>query len=309
MPIRPARSSSRLPSALLLVLVIAGCTDDLPRASARVVAELDDTIGGPKALLRPGDLLLENDRIRLGILGARPSLGPHTSGGSLADADLQRNDDRYSHGHGNDRLAELFSTVNMTVARVHDEGGTVAIVADGSDGGPAEICTEGPYESFITMLDGLWPLVRSPEYRIRTDYILEPGSAAVLIRTVATVVEDRDDGTGSGCDGPLGTDVAEAPGSDDVMPIIELAMETGLAFGDFYLQGGDVDVFAPDIGFDEEGYVYDLTRDGANTFQDPIAVDFLAGASEDVSYGLMAASGRLFVPMFTSSQTVAVGGG
>lgn len=294
--------------ALLGPSLLPACADDAPFARASRVTALDQTIGGPKALLRPNDYLLENDRVRVGILGARASLGPHTSGGSLVDADLQRFDNKNSGGHGNDRLAELFATVNMTVGRVHDERGTVAVVADGSDGGAAVICTEGPYESFITLLDGLWPLVNGPRMRIRTDYILEPGSPAVLIRTVATIVSLEDMDATFGCDGLLPDDIAQADGFDDQLNIIEYAMETGLAFGDFYLQGGHVDVFAPGIGFDEEGYVNDLAEAGVNTFRDPIAVDFLAGTSDGVSYGLMPATGRIFVPMFTSSQTVAVGG-
>lgn len=297
------------PCLLLAAAALAGCASDEPFARAVQLTDLDEAVGGPKALAQPGDFLLENDRIRLAILGHRASLGPHTSGGSLADADLQRFDDRYTHGRGNDRLAEVFSTVNMNVGRVHDERGTVAVVADGSDGGAAIVCTEGPYEPFITLLDGLWPLVNGPDFRMRTDYILEPGSPAVLVRTVATVVDLADLDATVGCEGQLDDDIEAAPGSETELPLIELAMETGMVFGDFYLQGGSVDVFAPDIGFDEEGYVHELSSAGANTFQDPIPVDFLAGTADGVSYGLLAGQGRLFVPMFTSSQTVAVGAG
>ena len=291
-------------SSLLLPLLLAGCAEDAPYTRAFVAADLSQTIGGPKALARGGDIILENDRIRLAILGPRVSFGPHTSGGSLVDADLQRDDARYLHGNGNDRLAEVFSTVNMNVGRVHDEEGTVAIVSDGSDGGPAIVCVEGPYDPFLTLLGGLWPLVGAPDFRMRTDYILEAGSPAVLMRTVATV-----GATEGGCEGTLGEDIPAAPASDDALPIIEFAMETGLAFGDFYLQGGSVDVFAADIGFDEEGYVHELSLTGANTFQDPIPTDFVAGTADGVSYGLMPVTGRLFVPMFTSSQTIAVGAG
>ena len=40
-------------------------------------------------------------------------MGPHTSGGSIIDADLQRNSPEYSQGQGNDQIAELFPTVNL----------------------------------------------------------------------------------------------------------------------------------------------------------------------------------------------------
>ncbi len=286
----------------LLALLATSCATEQPWATARVAADLDETIGGPKALARGGDIILENDRIRVAILGPRPSFGPHTSGGSLVDADLRHTDPSFLKGKGNDQLAELFPTVNLNVGKVHTEEGTVAIVADGSDGGAAIVCVEGPYDAFLTLLNGLWPLVNGPKFRMRTDYILEPGSPAVLIRTVATIGEAT-----SGCEGTLSEDIPAAPGSDDSLPLIEVAMETGLAFGDFYLQGGSIDVFAADVGFDEEGYVYEQSLAGVNTFQQPIPVDFVAGTGEGISYGLMATDGRLFVPMFTSSQTIAVG--
>lgn len=286
----------------LLALLATSCAEEQPWATARVAADLDETIGGPKALARGGDFILENDRIRVAILGPRPSFGPHTSGGSLVDADLRQTDPSRLKGKGNDQIAEIFATVNMNVGKVHTEDGTVAIVADGSDGGAAIICVEGPYDAFLSLLNGLWPLVNAPEFRMRTDYILEPGSPAVLMRTVATVGE-----ASTGCEGTLGEDIPAAPGSEDSLALIEVAMETGLAFGDFYLQGGSIDVFAADIGFDEEGYVYERTLEGGNTFTDPIPVDFIAGTGDGISYGLMASQGRLFVPMFTSSQTIAVG--
>ncbi|MCB9778225.1 MAG: PHP domain-containing protein [Alphaproteobacteria bacterium] len=296
-----------VPSLLAGLLLSSGCAPSDPFARAYEMKELKEGIGGPKASARPGDFVLENDRIRLAILGPDPSLGPHTSGGSLADADLQRFSEAYDDGNGNDRLAEVFATVNLNIAETANGAGTVAIVADGSDGGAAIVCVEGPYEPFITLLRPLWVLVNGPTFRMRTDYILEPGSPAVLVRSVATIVEDLEDDTG-GCEGTLGDDIPAADGADTTLPIIELAMETGMVFGDFYLQGGSVDVFAPDIGFDEEGYVNDLSQAGANTFQDPIAIDFLAGTADGVSYGTMPTAGRTFVPMFTSSQTVTVGG-
>ena len=96
-----------------ILLLAVGCRPDDPWASATRIERLDQTIGGPKAAARVGDYLLENDRIRLAILGARRSFGPHVSGGSLLDADLQRNDARSGSGWGNDQLAEVFPTVNL----------------------------------------------------------------------------------------------------------------------------------------------------------------------------------------------------
>ncbi|MBX2796895.1 MAG: hypothetical protein KTR31_04475 [Myxococcales bacterium] len=308
----------RFPTAVSALLVIpcalGGCPSERPFTRAYTMQSLDEGVGGPKALAQPGDIVMENDRIRIAILGPRPSLGPHTSGGSLVDADLNRSDARYGSGQGNDQLAELFGTVNLNVTRAHlatdaevmrmpgvqDDPGEVTILSDGSDGGAAIVCVEGPEISFITLLDLLWPLVGAPEFRMRTHYELAPGDAAVKIRTWAVFDET------AGC----GTELVDMPvPTADTLPIVDYALGGGVAMGDFYLQGGDVDVFAPTIGFDEEGYVFEQQQLGRNSFSDPFAVPFLAGTADAVSYGLMAADGPMFVPMFTSSQTVGVGGG
>jgi len=286
----------------LTFLLLIGCSSqEAPYARAVQIGSLDESIGGPKAMGREGDFLLENDRIRLVIRGARTSLGPHTSGGSLIDADLQRDDPRYAHGHGDDLFSEMFSTVNMNVQRADEEEGTVEILSDGSDGGPAIVRTEGPSEPFITLLGALWAIVQQPDFALRTDYILEPGSGAMLMKTTAIFGADSfpDDAD----------DAPAAESSEDSMDVLGLALEDGAAFGDFYLQGGSADVFTPGVGFDEDSYVAELADQGINTFDDPIVVDYLAGTADGVSYALMSDEGRLFVPLFTSSQTAAFGAG
>ncbi len=278
------------------------------------MTSLDEGIGGPKATARPqeeghgGDFILENDRVRFAILGTRVSIGPHTSGASLMDADLQRNDPRYSQGKGLDQLAETFPTVNLNVQTADETAGEVVILNDGTDGGAAQICTIGPEQSFITLLDALWNFQwpgGRPKFYMRTDYILEPGDAAVLMRTAAIFSDDPS------CEDDF--EHQPLPGEEDNLAIVQLALSNGagggLVFGDFYLQGGSVDVFTPDIGFDESTYVQGLIAEGVNTFDQPIKVDFLAGNADRVSYALAPDEGSLFVPMFTSSQTVAVGAG
>ncbi len=97
-------SASRLPgarvlsatSALVLALSSVGCGEPEPYARAFEITRLDQTIGGPKSLARPaepgidrpGDLILENDRIRIGILSAHTSMGASVQGGSIVDADV-----------------------------------------------------------------------------------------------------------------------------------------------------------------------------------------------------------------------------
>ena len=90
-------------------LGLLSCAPEGGFARAYQIQTLSETIGGPKAIARPGDYILENDRVRVAILGPRNSMGPHTSGASLIDADLQRPDPRYSQGRGLDLLAQAVS--------------------------------------------------------------------------------------------------------------------------------------------------------------------------------------------------------
>ncbi len=302
------------------VLSLAACAQEGGFARAYQMQSLQDGIGGPKALAQPGDFIIENDRIRIAVLDARPSMGPHTSGASMVDADLQRRDPRYSQGNGLDQLAEVFSTVNLNVARAdkawdpENGDGIVKILNDGSDGKAAVLCAEGPEQSFITLLDALWNISWAdtrPYFRIRTDYILEPGQSAVLIKTTA-IFPEADGGwpDAADCNGDIDSITANYQDSD--LPLVRLALNKGsegggLVFGDFYLQGGSTDVFTPDWGYDEDVFVGGLLEEDVNTFDEPLVVDFLAGSADRVSYGIMPKEGKIFVPMFTSSQTVAVG--
>ncbi len=287
-------------AGLLAFLASCNTAPEAGFARARVIADLADGVGGPKALARTGDLVLENDRLKVAILGVRSSMGPGKYGGSIVDADLQWNDARFPPGYGNDQFAELFATVNMNITAATAED-AVQIVSDGHDGGPAVIRTYGAGDPFISLLAPLWAVVKQPDFGIVTDYIVEPGKPWVKIRTTATVAWD---GTS-----PLASDGQPVDYSTDNLPILTWAMTDGVVIGDFYLSGGSVDVFAPGMGFDEDGEVFAAGQRGDNTFVDPLRYDFLAGVGSGVSYGLAAAEGSGYVPLFTSSQTAMFGGG
>ena len=53
--------------AVLTVAGLAGCGDPAPHARAQRIGAPDEAIGGPHAIGRIGDFLLENDQIRLVI--------------------------------------------------------------------------------------------------------------------------------------------------------------------------------------------------------------------------------------------------
>ena len=99
------------------------CQNQPLTPSAYTIDDLSQTIGGPKALAQPGDIMLENEYLRAAIIGKRPSMGPHTDGGGLIDADIQRRSPEYANGNGNDQLAEIFATVNMNVPYIDADNG------------------------------------------------------------------------------------------------------------------------------------------------------------------------------------------
>ncbi len=303
-------NSARLLSTLALIApLLSGCkVQDDPWSSAKVIERRDEVVGGPKASARPGDILLENDRIKLAIIGARNNLGPGLYGGSIIDADVQRTDPRFTGGRGRDQLAELTPTTNMYVHHptnpVGDEPGVdqITIVNDGSDGEAAVVRVDSPVEPFIEMLRALSTLTSAPDQWMVTEYRLEPGKPWVEITTTVHYGY-------AGAGGDLGIEGQDAGYHQDSMPVIEWAIENGLILGDFYLQGGNIDVFAPGIGFDEDGAVFEAFEQERNLFTDPFVFDFLGGVGEGVSYGIAPAQGKAFIPLFTASQTAVVGAG
>ncbi|NCG21017.1 MAG: hypothetical protein GWP91_18565 [Rhodobacterales bacterium] len=271
-------------------------SENAPFASASVIKKMNETVGGPKAMARPGDFVLENEFFKIAVLGARNSLGPGLSGGSLIDADIQRYSPDFAGGQGKDQFAELFPTTSMNITYTDPEDpDSVRVLADGKDGNAAIVRVQGPAVPFLSLLDALWALVGSPAAYMTTDYIVEPGVPWVTIQTTTTFNGEEENAEG---------DLPDYYTTD--MALIELAIETGAVFGDFYLSGGSVDVFAPGIGFDEDGAVFEAQEAGGNTFVSPFQFDFVAGVSDGVSYGMAAAEGDTYVPLFTSSQTVTV---
>ncbi|TVQ87257.1 MAG: hypothetical protein EA397_18235 [Deltaproteobacteria bacterium] len=294
-----------------LVTLLSSCAPE-PQTFARalVIERLDQAIGGPKAGARPGDILLENDHLRIAIYSSatpdgdvRYSMGPGLYAGSLIDADLQRADPRYRSGNGLDQFAELFPTVSMNVP-APTEPHEVRIVADGSDGGPAVVRVEAPAEPFLSLLSALWAITRVPTMRMVTDYIVEPGVPWVTIRTAVRVGPSANASDFEG----VFPEGEPADGHDEPFPLMQRALETGLVMGDFYLSGGSTSVFAPGMGFDEDGLVFRAGLEGRNSFAEPFQFSWIAGTADGVSYGLLPSNGDAFVPLFTASQTAIIGG-
>ena len=118
-----------LPISFLSLLVLS-CQTAEYSTSAYQMTSLNQRIGGDKSLAQPGDFMMENPHVRFSIIGKRASMGPHTFGGGVIDADIQRNDPSFNQGHGQDLLAEVFPTISMNVAWIDEEHGNVEIIQD-----------------------------------------------------------------------------------------------------------------------------------------------------------------------------------
>ncbi|GMV40572.1 MAG: hypothetical protein AMXMBFR64_22880 [Myxococcales bacterium] len=309
---------------LLLALVFAaGCADEGGTLRAKQIDSRFEVVGGPVAMADVGDFLLENDQIRVAILGAKHSPGPGVFGGSIVDADIRRKDQRFAEGRGRDRFAELFPVANLLVP---DPTATeVFVLSDGSDGKEAAIRVRGQgrflfeaisvLKTFSDILGILFNNVK-PDVTFQTDYILRPGDRFVTIRTTLELPVKADLTKCPELDCPGKTDsCAHGPGLDaDLCPTCECAesrpmpnytapmglfrailgdnrgsadaeLRGGLAAGDFVFFGNQNDIFAPGMGFDEEKKVFDNIFEGKDTFEAPMEFEFVAASGGDVSYG------------------------
>ena len=300
--------------AVLLLLPACPEPGEAP-AAAYLIERRDQSVGGPSAAAREGDYILENGFVRAAILSDRctgegiarvcSSPGPGLFGGSMIDIDLQRTDVEHSSGHGLDQFAEMFSAVNLDVTATE----TVEVLADGSDGGPAIIRVQGPPGNYISYIGLLGNILGLADGWHITDWILKPGDPYVTIRTTFVVMDDTDVAPPDPC--------GWAPG-DEGLPCDQFLLENDFhrtvdalnsgatQFGDFFFAGGDVDIFLPGIGFQEDKAVVDALVGGNNPFVNPFRLPFVGATGKGVSYVLGNGS-DLAAPIFTSSLTAVYG--
>jgi len=346
-----SRLETALVAALALGLLATGCApeDDAGFARAYIAKSPAELIGGDVAMARVGDIILENDKIRIGLLGSKPSPGPGVFGGTLVDADLQRPDSRFRAGSGRDQFAEMFPFANLLVPR--PDSTQIQIINDGSNGEAAVVRVEAEGAFFLEALSILQDNLLGALFRnvkvfmsLRTDYILEPGTKYVKMVTevyrsdpiprVGDFVCDQDFTCDKDCPNnflfdPQGCPTCEcAPeGTLDMVNYTEPSaifpqllgddvLGPGVVAGDFVFFGGQNDLFAPGIGFDEDKAVFDALFQGQDTFTSPIDFDYMAATGEVVSYGFFTAGGtadgsdpRVLVPIITSSATAFVTAG
>jgi len=160
-PVQRRVGASPTPTLLLTVAffllspLLASCADEDAEAqsNARVITTRDDLIGGPSALGEMGDILIENDQIRVIIHDEGFSRGSGIFGGVPLDIDLRRpseGGDR-AEGSGRDAFGEMFPAFFFQAAAVE----SVEILSDGSDGGPAVVMASGTGADIFNMLGAL----------------------------------------------------------------------------------------------------------------------------------------------------------
>ncbi|HSS02105.1 MAG TPA: CehA/McbA family metallohydrolase [Kofleriaceae bacterium] len=270
--------------ACCTAIAFAGCSDEAPHARAQRIGALEEAIGGPHAIGRIGDFLLENDQIRLVIAdtGVDPrhpgksTLGRvnTTFGGTLVDADLRRPGG--DHARGNDQLAELlpgfvFAVINPT---------SVEVTRDGNDGRAAEVTVTGTPSDLLqqvylldTGLVGTTSLVLAQTYR------LAPGKRYVEIETTIK-------NTSAGAHPFPFLDPTQIRDLGLDIPGIE-SIQLSVPMGQLPLLGGEQDLFAPGVGFNVRFAIEDsYAMSGGFPGFPGLVIDYLASRGPGVSYGL-----------------------
>ncbi len=291
---RPAAPLARRPPLALpvvlactaaLALAGAGCPT-APQARAFKVASRAELIGGPRALGEVGDFILENDRARFLVQDAGFSRGFGVFGGALLDADLVRPEAGRGDsegGRGRDNFGEMFPAFFLEALEpiaVEDENTPgvyhepIEVQSPGGPGEDAVIIVRGLGGDFLALTQSVNEVLlgddrKVPVLMFETRYILHPGAQYL----------------------EMVTRVQNISGDVLTFPKSLLGAEVPTPFGDVVLFGAGNKVFLPhEAGFDLRYRLEDVYH--AGTIALPafpgLVAEFIASASKDVSYGVLA---------------------
>ena len=273
-------------TVLAALAILPACSSkDEPTAAARVAATRADLVGGTRALGEVGDIVVENDKIRIVIQNEKFSRGFGVYGGSLIDADLRRTDDFGDAlgGVGHDQFAELFPAFFFQATAVDK----VTILNDGSDGAPARVEASGTLGSFLELLatfnraaigshENFIDGTTTQRIAYSTVYEVAPGARHVkLTFTIKNISQGE-----LQFPSPAGVSLFGALGIDP----------TGftLPIGDVALYGKTNSVFLPGVGFNLRFGIDDAYNNSPGLPAFPgIVTDFVASRGKHISYGLM----------------------
>ena len=155
-------------------------------ATAKTIDDPSQLVGGNYAQGRLGDLILENDRVRVVVQQATRAIAPIPYGGTIIDADLKRS----AGTPGRDEFGKLGlvyafgRTVNHTKVEVLEDGsrgGYAVIAATGEDTVVDYVNVKNVISDFL----GNVQLVRDPNdpipFLVTTYYVLSPGESRVRV--------------------------------------------------------------------------------------------------------------------------------
>jgi len=268
-----------------------GCTGSAaPHSRAQRIGKLEEAIGGPHAIGRVGDWILENDQVRFVIADKGVGRVNTTFGGTLVDADLQR---IAGDGKGNDELAELlpgfvFTVIDPTDVCVPTKSGTCPApgntepLMDGADGQPAAVMVTGTGGDLFQMVALLnTGLVQPAQLQLTQLYKLEPGKKYV---TIETTIKNTSTGQHpfpyldpGQLDNLLGGNIPNIPNIQLSVPL-----------GQLPLFGGEQTIFTPGAaGFNVRFAIEDSYKIAGGFPGFPgMVVDYVATKGPGVSYGL-----------------------
>ncbi len=169
------------------------------------VQSTDELADGVVVEARPGDWVLENDRVKLFVEGADRAMSPCPWGGDIVDAQYKRPDGSLTK----DVTGEICLMVNVGKTFAPDR---FDVVRDGADGGPAILAVSGHLEllGFIdisAMANDYAPgildhVAMDPDADVPADitryFILQPGDNDVHIVTALKNTGDQPEHLGVG---------------------------------------------------------------------------------------------------------------
>ena len=273
--------------ALSVAAGLSGCSSTpASRAQARTVTHRDEVPAGPRALGDVGDLLLENDKVRVVIQGPGDSRGFGVYGGSLLDAarvDRNQRSGSSAGGAGSDQFGELFPSFFLQAVAVDK----VEVISSGADGGTARVRASGTAGDFLELVGYLNRAITgsnerpgdatsTPKISYATTYELEPGANWLrLIFRVENISPE-----------PLVFPGSEATG---LLSVIGLPTEGfTVPLGDVALFGATSKLFVPGAGYDLRSAL-DRSYDAAIDWPafPGVVADWVASSGDGVSYGMM----------------------
>ncbi|MBW2731901.1 MAG: hypothetical protein JRH20_05870 [Deltaproteobacteria bacterium] len=327
-------------------------------ARAFELTTMAQSIGGPAALARPGDYVLENDRIRAVVHGRHNERSTFPiANGSLVDLDLQRPHHKFGVGKGKDVFYELGPMVNLKINAstemsfgACDEVGaspcperSMSEGINAVDTRCARVSAKGKGDNVLGIL-GLLDMAIKRSYPARdleivTDYDLCPGESFVRLTTRArfygatgedlpmdelktqTALFDLLLGEYAqiDCGSADQTCPADKPYCEDLLTPLKLGefdttmkrcrgdndKGAGVFAGDLTLFSAKARVFIPGNGFDNQTSIRSVFDTGGDVFSSPLALDYMVATGKDVSYAYFNAGGKINVPIFAESFTVA----